>query len=304
MPEFPKSLDEFERLFPDEESCARWLYRARWPEGFRCPDCGCDRGYELTKRTLVIACAGCAKQTSVTAGTTLHQTHLPLRTWFRAAWLVATHKNGISAMQLRIQLGLGSYKTAWSLLKRLRGAMVDPDRSPLAGLVEVDEASLPYRTKNDPVSGGCGRSSEGKMLIAAATEAREKGPGRIRLAVIEDYSAQSLRGFLAGACAPGATVLSDGWSGYIGLERAVGGLRHDVKIVGAMAAHVVLPWVHRLIANLKRWALGVYHGLRRRCLQSYLDEFVFRFNRRRNPQAAFAKLLGVAVRRPPLHHKM
>jgi transposase-like protein len=249
---------------------------------------------------VLIECARCHRQTSVTAGTVMHRSHLPLKVWFLAAWLVATHKNGISARQLWLQLGLGSYKTAWLLLAKLRRAMVDPERAPLTGLVEVDETSLPLRTKDAPIAAKPGRSGEGKLLIAGAVELVGKGPGRARLAVIEDYSAMTLGDFVRGRIAAGSTVVSDGWSGYARLKE----VRHDPKVVGPMAAHIVLPWIHRVFANAKRWALGVYHGLRAPHLQRYLDEFVFRFNRRRTPPAAFASLLGLATHLPHASYHM
>jgi transposase-like protein len=118
--------------------------------------------------------------------------------------------------------------------------------------------------------------------------------------VIEDYSGESLGGFVAAAIASGSTVVSDGWSGYATLKE----VKHDPKVVGPVAAHVVLPWVHRVFANAKRWALGVYHGLRQRHLQAYLDEFVFRFNRRHTPTAAFERLLGLAVGLQPTCYEM
>lgn len=300
MAERPSSLPAFEARFPDDAACARWLFERRRPEGFRCPGCGHDKGWELGRGLLLVECGRCHRQTSVTAGTVLHRSHLRLRLWFLAAWLVATHRNGISARQLRLQLGLGSYKTAWLLLQKLRRAMVDPEREPLAGLVEVDETSLPFRTRDDPVRARPGRAHEGKLLIAGAVEIVGKGPGRARLAVIEDYSAETLAGFVAGNIAPGSTVVSDGWSGYAKLK----GVEHDSKVVGPMAAHLVLPWVHRVFGNAKRWALGVYHGLRPKHLQSYLDEFVFRFNRRHTPAAAFARLLGLTLARQPATYRM
>src|SRR3954465_10654300 len=177
----PGSLPAFEARFPDDAACARWLFEKRWPDGFRCPGCGHAKGWELGRGTLLVECARCRRQTSATAGTVLHRSHLPLKLWFLAAWLVATHKNGMSARQLWLQLGLGSYKTAWLLPRQLRRAMgahkppwrlprklaramVDPEREPLAGLVEVDETSLSFRTKDDPVTAKPGRSHEGKLL--------------------------------------------------------------------------------------------------------------------------------------------
>src|SRR5689334_23515346 len=289
MVQRPGSLPEFEAQFPDDEACARWLFGKRWPDGFRCPGCGHDKGWELGRGTLLVGCARCHRQTSVTPGTVPHRSHLPLKLWFLAAWLVATHKNGMSARQLWLQLGLGSYKTAWLLLRKLRRAMVDPEREPLAGLVEADETSVPFRAKGEPV--GPGRSHDGKLLLAGAVEIVGKGPGRVRLAVIDDYSAVALGAFVAAVIAIGSTVVSDGWPGYKKLKD----VKHDPRVVGDAPAHTVLPWIHRVFANAKRWALGVYHGLREKHLQAYLDEFVFRFDRRRTPQAAFARLLGLAV---------
>ena len=291
MTDFPRSLLEFERRFPDEAACAEWLLERRWAGGFVCPGCGHDGYWRLGRKVLTLQCRACRRETSVTAGTVMHRSHLPLRIWFIAAWLVATHRDGMSARRLWLQLGLGSYKSAWLLLRKLRAAMVDPGRSPLDGLVEVDETGLPFRAKGEPVAAEPGRSHDGKLLVAGAVEIRGKGPGRVRLAVIEDYSAASLGGFVAAAIAPGATVVSDGWSGYKGLEE----VRHDPRIVGETPAHQVLPRAHRVFANAKRWALGVCHGLRGKHLQAYLDEYVFGFNRRHAPPAAFARLLGLAT---------
>jgi transposase-like protein len=166
----------------------------------------------------------------------------------------------------------------------------------LAGLVEVDETELPCRSKNGPLIGGRGRSRQGKILVVGAVEVQDggAGPGRVRLKEIPDYSAASLHAFLATDLAPGATVKTDGLSSYAGAPN----VHHDPHVVGKMAAHIVLPWVHRVFSNLKVWALGVYHGLRRKHLQSYLDEFVFRFNRRRTRHAAFRALLGIG---PAMH---
>jgi len=238
----------------------------------------------------------------VTAGTIMHHSKLPLTTWFWAAYLMATHSNGISALQLQRQLALGSYKSAWLMAAKLRRSMVAPGRSPLAGLVEVDETEIICRSKNDPLTGGGGRSHHGKILVAGAVEIEDggAGPGRIRLGEVPDYSARSLHAFLKTNLVPGATAKTDGWSGYPGAP----GVSHDPHVVGNMAAHIVLPWAHRIFSNLKVWALGVYHGLRRKYLQTYLDEFVFRFNRRRTPHAAFRSLLGIAAAHAPLGYKM
>ncbi len=300
MADFPRSLLEFQRRFPDDAACAAWLAAARWPDGFVCPACASRNGWALTTKAWTFECAACRRQTSVTAGTVLHGSKLTLTVWFWAAYLMATHSNGISALQLQKQLGLGSYKTAWLLCAKLRRAMVAPGRQPLAGLVEIDETEIVCRSEDDPLTGGGGRSQQGKMPVAGAVEVQGGGPGRIRLIAIKDYAAMTLHAVIRDTIAPGATVKTDGWAGYPGAP----GVHHEPHIIGPMAAHVVLPWVHRVFANLKTWALGVYHGLRRPHLQAYLDEFTFRFNRRRTRPAAFRSLLAISLALKPATYQM
>ena len=300
MTDYPDSLFDFQRRFPDERACAQYLYDLRWPEGFCCPRCSHNHAWRLETKAWTFECASCGRQTSVTAGTIMHATKLSLTVWFWAVYLMATHSNGISALQLKNQLGLGSYKTAWLLCAKLRRAMVDPDRSALSGLVEVDESSIPHRTKDDPVTGGQGRSHDGKLLIVAAVESHGKGPGRVRLAKIADYSANSLHPFIAANISSASTVKTDGWPGYA----ATPDVHHDPHVIGATQAHLVLPWVHRVFSLLKTWGLGVYHGLRAKHLQAYLDEFVFRFNRRRTRHAGFRSLLAIGARLEPANYNM
>ena len=214
MADFPRSLIEFQHRFPDEGACASYLAGARWPDGFRCPHCGHGRGWELATKAYTWECAACGKQTSVTAGTVMHGSKLPLTVWFWAVYLMATHSNGIAALQLQKQLGLGSYKSAWLLCGKLRRAMVAPGRSPLSGLVEIDETAIPHRTRTDPPHGGQGRSADGKMLVAAAVEVHDSGPGRLRLAPITDFSATSLHAFVKANVKAGATAKTDGWPVY------------------------------------------------------------------------------------------
>ena len=290
----PMSRSDFDRRFPDEEACARYLAAKRWPEGFVCPACGHDKGWELATKPFTWECAGCHRQTSVTAGTVMHRSKLPLRTWFEAIRLLTSHSNGISAEQAQAQFGIGSYKTAWLLLHKLRRAMVSPDRGLLRSLVEVDETEIPFRSKHDPIRAH-GIPNVGKLLIIGAAELSEEGrPHRVRLEPLTDRSGESVRSFVERVVERGATVVSDGLAGYRKLEEH----RHLGRTVGAMAAHVLLPWVHRAFANLKRWLTGTFHGVRKPHLGRYLDEFVFRWNRRRHTRTAFDTLLGLTLRLP------
>ena len=168
MVDFPTSLVDFQRRFPDEAACAAWLFEARWPTGFRCPACDNDKAWPHGGKAFTYECAACGRQTSVTAGTIMHSSKLPLTVWFWAAYLMATHSNGISALQLQRLLALGSYKSAWLLCAKLRRAMVAPARALLAGIAEIDETEIPLRAKDDPIRGGGGRSSQSKMLVAGA----------------------------------------------------------------------------------------------------------------------------------------
>ena len=303
-----RSLAEFQKAFADEASCAAFLFKRRWPDGFVCPACGKRRAVALKSRPRLFECLDCGRQTSLTAGTAMHRSKLPLTTWFWAAHLMATHSNGMSALQLEAQLGV-TYKTVWLLTQKLRRSMADPNREPLEGVVEVDQAEIPFRVGDTFFEPG----NAGKILVAGAVEVierdtnkskpRRKGAkyldtrsGRLRLAMIADNSAASIEAFVRANVKPGATLLTDGHASYPGLS---GDYRHDPRVVGVMAANIILPWSHRAFALMKRWALGTYHGLRRKHIDTYLDEFVFRYNRRLYRHVSFETMLGLAANHEP-----
>src|SRR3954454_5663196 len=160
------SLLAFQQRFPDEAHCAQFLLERRWPDGFVCPGCGGNRGHLLRSRAYTYECVACGKQTSVTAGTVMHRTKLPLTVWFWAAHLMAPHSNGMSAQQLIGQLGLGSDKTAWLLAQKLRRSMVDLGREPLKGVVEIDQSEMPFRADETVFE----ITKSGKMLVIGAVE--------------------------------------------------------------------------------------------------------------------------------------
>ena len=232
----------------------------------------------------------------------MQDSKLPLTTWFWAVYLMASHSNGISALQLQKQLTLGSYRTAWLLLGKLRASMVDPGRNLLSGLVEIDETSIRFRTKNDEVRRG--RSHEGKLIIAGAVEVIDRDgksrPGRIRLSEISDYTTKTLHDFVKSEVVDSSIVKTDGLPSYNNLV----GTDHDKQVVGKQLAHKVLPWIHRIFSNFKAWEIGVYHGLRAKHLQSYLDEFVFRFNRRRNRHSGLKSLFNLVMKSKPMTYNM
>jgi transposase-like protein/ribosomal protein L37AE/L43A len=297
-PDFPRSILEFQSRFADEDACRRYLFESRWPEGFSCPRCGGASAGEQPKRRLW-ECRDCGHQTSVTAGTVMHATRTPLQVWFWAAYLVATHHPGISAVQLQRQLGISRYETAWLILHKLRRAMVAPERSRLRGAVEVDE----FYVGGIEQGRGAGRKSDSsKAIVVLAVELRGQGSGRLRLRVVPDLSNTHLCGFVEEAVEPGAVVHTDAWQGY----RRLGRLGYDHRPSSqrqAAPGEWLLPRAHRSISNLKAWLHGTHRDVSREHLQVYLDEFVFRHNRRRTPMAAFQTLLGLGADRPPTTYR-
>jgi transposase-like protein len=296
--DYPKTLMEMERRFATEDACREYLTKLRWPMGFICPFCQGEGGW--VDRRHRWTCQNCRRQSTVTAGTIFDATHLPLHVWFRAAWLVTSQKSGASALGVQQVLGLGSYRTAWTWLHKLRRAMVRPGRDRLKGTVEVDEAFI------GGVSSGTGRDGVGKALVAIAAEEDGTGIGRIRLARVADGSTSSLHGFIQQAIAPGSTVHTDGWAPYQGLE-PLGYLHAVTRLKGKdkEAAVELLPRVHRVASLLKRWLLGMHQGaVGPSYLDYYLDEFTFRFNRRQSSSRGklFFRLLEQAVQVGPVTH--
>ena len=299
MEDYPRSLAEFEARFSTEGGCRGYLMALRWPDGFRCPRCDNRRVWPTTRGRL--ECASCAHQISVTAGTIFQDTRLPLTVWFRSIWWLTSQKTGSSALGLQRVLGLGSYKTAWTWLQKLRRAMVRPGRDRLKGRVEVDEAYLGGLDEGHP-----GRGQARKALIVVAAEEDGSQIGRIRMRQLDAASAENLQAFLKDSVAAGSIVHTDGWPGYAGLESK--GYVHEVTMRGPrpQAASKLMPRVHRVISLLKRWLMGTHQGaVSREHLDYYLDEFTFRFNRRtsRHRGKLFLRLLENAVQVEPAPYK-
>ena len=295
MEDYPRTIQEFEDRFSTEESCRAYLVKLRWPDGFRCPHCQGSKA--IIVRATLFQCCACRRQTSATAGTIFQDTRKPLVMWYRAMWYVTSQKNGASAMGLQRVLGLGSYETAWTWLHKLRRAMVRPDRDRLSGWVEVDETVV-----GGLEEGVAGRQTESKALVIIAAQADGPGIGRIRMRMIEDASAGSLHPFVQDCIEPGSTIHTDGWQGYAGLD-SKGYQREITKLRGRRKeASELMPRVHRVASLLKRWLLGTHQGaVAHQHLPYYLDEFTFRFNRRKSKSRGklFFRLMQQAVSTPP-----
>ena len=292
--DYPRTLMDFERRFSNESACRVYLFALRWPDGFVCPMCGGKAAWPM-RRGLWL-CQGCRRQVSVTAGTIFQDSHVPLTIWFRAMGQVASQKNGVSALGLQRALGLGSYKTAWAMLHKLRRAMVRPGRDRLSGTVEVDETYW-----GGEEAGVIGRLTNTKALIAVAAEQDGQGIGRIRLRCIADLTRSNLHAFICETVEPGSVVRTDGLNAYCGLKDYV----HAPVVVrrSAATASTLLPRVHRVTSLLKRWLLGTHQGaIAHDHLDDYLNEFTFRFNRRtsRSRGKLFYRLAQHAVQVGPV----
>ncbi len=307
--EQPRSLLEFQRAFPDEPACADYMERVRWPDGFACRYCGVvAEPYRFKARPEVLRCRSCQQDTSLTAGTVMHRTKQPLHIWFWAAYLVSTQTPGMSALQFQRQLGLTRYETAFQLFHKLRAGMVRPDKDRIGEEfpVEVDESFVGGRTK------GKGRGNTDAPLVIAAVEVRyrqseKKGrrakyAGRLRLRHIVSREQAECEEFVMDSIAKGSVVRTDGHNGYNRLTRL--GYQHESLVLDGehdlIEQH--LPLVHIVFSNLKTWLRGTHHGVSAQHLQAYLNEYVFRFNRRFYPMTSFASVLGIGtVREGPTY---
>ena len=282
---------EFEKRFESEHACLDYVEKLRWKGNVHCGHCGCEKLWPVRAG---FECSACGRQTSVLSGTLFEGTHLPLSVWFRAMWWVVVQKNGASALALQRLLGL-SYKTAWSMLHKIRGAMVRPERAKLSGTVEVDEV---YVGGVDEQS--VGRQDGDKALVVIAAQEAGRGTGRVRMQLITEASAQNLLPFITSNIEMESTVHTDAWRGYAQVGK--NGYRHKVSIVKKDGPQS-MPRVHLVASLLKRWLLGTHQGAVSKVhLQAYLDEFTFRFNRRtsRSRGKLFYRLVEQAVRTAPL----
>jgi len=304
--DYPQNWNEFLDWFATEEACLAYLERLRWASGFVCPRCGSVAEAYRASRTRLM-CRDCQHQSTVTAGTIFEKTRTPLRVWLAAAWYLTNQKQGVSALGLQRVLGLGSYQTAWTMLHRFRRAMVRPGREQLKGLVEVDETYLAITDRQEPISPVGRKSSTTKVLVVMAVEILQpKGFGRIRLRRIPKDSAPCVIPFVQEVIEPGAQVRTDGSAAY----RSLGELGYDhqptVMLGSDVPAHVSMAGVHRVASLIKRWILGTHHGsVQPEHLDAYLDEFVFRFNRRTSSSRGmlFYRLLQQAVVTAPVTYE-
>jgi transposase-like protein len=274
---YPKDFQEFLQQFKTEDDCWNYLFEMRWPDGFQCPKCNCDK-YWITEKRL-IHCVTCGHQSSVTSGTIFHKTRKPLLLWFHIIWWIVAQKTGASAHNLKDFMGFGSYETAWVWLHKLRRAMVRPGRDKLIGEIEVDET---YIGGKETGNGKQGRGAVTKALVVVATECKGKQIGRVRFRIIFEASEKELLSFIEDNIKPGSKIITDGWKSYSSLSKSKK-YEHEIKIISGSGqmAHELLPHVHMVDSLVKRWINGTHQGkVSVKHLSYYLDEFAFRFNRK------------------------
>jgi transposase-like protein len=298
MEDYPKTLIEFESRFSTEEQCREYLIQKRWPNGFNCPKCNGPKYWIVTKS--ILECSTCKHHTRITAGTIFQDSHLPLTIWFRVIWWVTSQKDGASALGLKRILGL-SYKTSWMMLHKLRRAMVRPGRERLSGFVEVDETYL-----GSLEEGLRGRQIDNKAIIIIVTEFDGHKIGRIRMKRIPDASSGSLQTFINESIEQGSIVYTDAWAGYSDLKQ--NNYSHKISNISRKKENAsdLLPNVHMVASLLKRWLMSTHQGaISHEHLDYYLDEYVFRFNRRSSQFRGklFYRLIQQSVEATPVTFK-
>lgn len=285
------SLIQFQKEFGTEEDCQNYLLYKRWKDGYSCPRCQHDQYYSVKTRNL-LECRQCHYQVSLTAGTIMHKTKLPLLTWFWAIYLVAHDKRGRSALALSIELEL-NYRTALRLLRKIRHAMKERDEQyMLSGLVEMDDAYF-----GSPRKGKAGRGTNKAKAVIALSKDHKNRPQFLRIQVIDQVTIEEIQRVTKHCVRPGSRIVSDGHRSYTHVKEI--GYNHEAKAYYKEDAEEFLKSLHNIIANVKAYIQGTYHGLGQKYLQSYFDEFCFRFNRRFNPNELFSRLLNACTSAKP-----
>lgn len=286
----PISLRDFQRRFATEEACASHLVKLRWPEGFCCPRCQHQRAYRIQRRRSLYQCAGCRYQVSLTAGTVFHKTRLPLQVWFWAIFLVAHDKRGVSAHLLSRELTIG-YAAAWLMLHKIRKAMADRDaRYALAGIVELDDAYF-----GGPTHGGKrGRGTEKASVLVGVSLSPEGHPRHAKMRFIPNLEAETLETAMKSILNARARLSTDGHKSYPAAANSAS-YAITAKKFDPVNDATHLKWLHTIVSNAKAFVLGTYHGLGKKHLQAYLDEYCYRFSRRTFVGQGFNRLLQAAL---------
>ncbi|MBT9167768.1 MAG: hypothetical protein DDT19_01109 [Syntrophomonadaceae bacterium] len=298
MANYPKmNLISFQKLFSTHEACQDHLFKLKWKNGFCCEKCGHDAFYETKTRKLHLCeCKKCRYQSTVTVGTVMEKTRTDLTKWFLASYLIAHDKRGISAHKLSEEIEV-SYKTAWLILHKIRRAMRKRDAEySLAGIVELDDAFF-----GAPSEGGKrGRGTEKNKVLVGLSLNKKGHPLYLKMEVVPDIKGKTLIDFAEKSIVPGTTISSDAYRSYRALDNA--GYKHEYQVYNAKETPDHLPWLHTVISNAKAFVGGTFHGLDSKHLQTYLDEFCYRFNRRKFKGEWFSRLISLCATTKTITH--
>ena len=281
-------ITRFQEIFASEEACREYLFQLKWPKGFICPKCG-HRKHYFVRRGQLYQCQQCKKQTSITAGTLLHRSHLPLVKWFWAMYLTSRDKRGCSALSLKNMIQI-SYPTAWLLLQKIRTAMVTKERDYiLSGVVVIDDAYYGGATKDEKR----GRRTEKSKVLVSISLNKQGAPMFAKMKVVENLKSETINSAVSEMVAKGSILRSDDYKSFATIKDFV----HEVVIASKdkETARSILKWADIVIANSKAFIIGTYHGLPDKHLGTYLDEFCYRFNRRFCEPLIFGKLVRACV---------
>lgn len=290
-------------MFPDEESCEQFLKEKREQDGIVCAKCGCIYHYWKGYRKQW-QCKKCGHRTTLTAGTVMHNSNLPLMYWFIAIHLLTSTKKSFSAKEIQRQLGHKRYQPIWELVHKLRDVMGRRDAEyKLIGSIELDEGffstSIPKEEKDKPLKRGRGSQKRTKVLVMAESTPCikskkydiEKNVGHIKMIVIDDLKAKTLDANVVKYINSESELTTDDSTSYVNFKNLVNS--HMSQVVEPKNISKVLPWVHIVISNAKRLLLDIYHDIKAEFLQNYLNEFCYKFNRRKLDM--FDRLMSVAV---------
>ena len=291
------SLPQCLSVYGTEEQCFEALFGWRWPEGFRCTECGCTKSCRLTTRKLQ-QCNRCHHQSSITAGTIFQATKLSLRTWFLGMYFITQDKKGISALELMRRLGI-SYKAAWRMKQKLMQVMLERDRNKLlSGFIELDDAYLGGERRG-------GKTGRGSDIVAAVQTTTQGQPEALKLHIVDGFRSKTIAKWAQSAIEAGSTVISDGLHCFNAVTLA--GCEHDKIVCGGGSSSVEEPefyWVNTVLGNLKSALRSTYHSISPKHAQRYLAEFQYRFNRRYDLAALIPRLAYVSLRTPPMNERV
>lgn len=288
MESYAMNLKEFMDRFRTEDDCRAHFFKLRWPDGFQCPKCGHTK-YSFIKYRNLYQCLECNHQTSLTAGTVMHKSHTNLREWFLSIYLFTQDKRGISATQLSKAVGI-SYYTAWLMLQKLREAMGSRDAEYyLNGIVEMDDVFFGAPAEN----GKRGRGTDKAPAIVVLSLNEEEQPEYVKVKIVDSVDSATITKVANTTVEEGTTIRTDGLNSYKVLDKE--GYEHEGEKFDPENKPEHLHWLHVIISNMKAFITGTYHGLDKKHLQRYVNEFCYRFNRRRFGNRIFHRLLTLCA---------